>query len=154
MGGDYTQLTAGTLEIGLGGTALGDSDLLAVAGVAGLSGTLSLSLIGDYVPVIGEQITILTAGVITGQFDDVQCSGAVGIFDVTYEPDAVVVTITGGPVVGDVNCDGVVGIEDFMLILGLWGPCPDPCPPSCPGDLDGDCEVGIGDFLLVIGNWT
>ena len=54
---------------------------------------------------------------------------------------------------GDANGDGIVGIEDFLIVLGSWGDCPRPCPPYCPADFDEDCEVGINDFLIVIGNW-
>ncbi len=57
-------------------------------------------------------------------------------------------------VVGDLDGDGIVGINDFLLLLGLWGPCPDPCPPSCDADLDGDCTVGITDFLILLANWS
>ena len=53
----------------------------------------------------------------------------------------------------DLDGDGVVGITDFLILLGAWGRCPDPCPPSCPADLDGDCNVGITDFLLLLGSW-
>ena len=38
---------------------------------------------------------------------------------------------------------------DFLGLLGLWGPCPAPCP----ADLDGDGVVGILDFLGVLANW-
>ena len=62
-------------------------------------------------------------------------------------------TVLPGPH-GDVDGDGIVGIADFLAILGLWGPCDEPCPPTCLGDLDGDCFIGIIDFLIVIGNWT
>ena len=57
-------------------------------------------------------------------------------------------------VLGDLDGDGLVGITDFLLLLGVWGPCPGPCPPACPGDLDSDCVVGITDFLLLLGNWS
>ena len=55
---------------------------------------------------------------------------------------------------GDANGDGEVDILDFLLVIGMWGECPMPCPPSCAADVNGDCEVGIDDFLIVIGNWT
>ena len=45
------------------------------------------------------------------------------------------------------------GIVDFLMLLAAWGPCPVPCPPFCPGDLDGDCNVGITDFLMLLANW-
>ena len=59
---------------------------------------------------------------------------------------------TGVP--GDVDGDGTVGIDDFLMLLAAWGACPEPCPPSCPADFDGDCEVGVNDFLILLANWT
>ena len=56
-------------------------------------------------------------------------------------------------VLGDLNGDGMVGIEDFLMLLAAWGPCPEPCPPTCLADLDADCEVGINDFLILLANW-
>ena len=56
-------------------------------------------------------------------------------------------------VTGDLDGDGVVGILDFLQLLGEWGPCPVP-PAACPGDLDGDGDVGILDFLMLLGNWS
>ena len=59
------------------------------------------------------------------------------------------------PVVpGDLDGDGSVGIADLLLLLGAWGPCPEPCPPYCQGDLNGDCTVGVADLLLLLGYWT
>ena len=54
--------------------------------------------------------------------------------------------------IGDLDLDGVVGIVDFLTLLGDWGPCPGP-PAACHSDLDGDDEVGIVDFLALLGNW-
>ena len=48
----------------------------------------------------------------------------------------------------DFSNNGVVGIEDFLSLLGAWGPC-----PGCPQDLDGDFVVGIQDFLLLLSAW-
>ena len=47
--------------------------------------------------------------------------------------------------------DGVVGVTDFLLLLGAWGPCLD-CG-DCRADLDGDCAVGVTDFLILLANW-
>ena len=61
----------------------------------------------------------------------------------------------GAPaILGDIDGDGQVNVVDFLLLLAAWGPCPDPCPPSCPEDLDGDCQVNVVDFLLLLANWT
>jgi len=52
----------------------------------------------------------------------------------------------------DLNLDGMVGSQDFLLLLAAWGPCPSP-PDPCPADLDGDGEVGIVDFLQLLADW-
>ena len=89
-------------------------------------------------------------------FDDCNCNDVPDADDIVAgSPD---VNGNGIPdeceMVGDVDGDGTVGILDFLLLIGAWGPCPQPCPPpNCLGDLDGDCEVGITDFLIVLGNW-
>ena len=57
------------------------------------------------------------------------------------------------PPVGDLDGDCHVGINDFLMLLAAWGPCPDPCPPSCPADLDCDGDVGINDFLILLAGW-
>ncbi len=69
-------------------------------------------------------------------------------------PPSVAVMINAFALAGDVDGDGVVGILDFLELLGAWGPCPDPCPPSCASDFDEDCAVGVADFLILLGNWT
>jgi YVTN family beta-propeller protein len=53
---------------------------------------------------------------------------------------------------GDIDLDGTVGVNDFLLLLAAWGPCPDP-PAPCPADLDGDGMVGVNDFLILLANW-
>ncbi|MHC4414259.1 MAG: hypothetical protein ACYS0G_03135 [Planctomycetota bacterium] len=53
---------------------------------------------------------------------------------------------------GDLDGDGRVGINDLLLLLASWGPCPAP-PDPCPGDLDGDGFVGINDLLTLLANW-
>ena len=68
--------------------------------------------------------------------------------------DGVQLIVIQCSVVGDVNGDGIVDVTDFLQLLADWGPCPIPCPPSCPADFDGDCQVGITDFLLLLANWT
>jgi hypothetical protein len=54
-------------------------------------------------------------------------------------------------VIGDLDGDGTVGVNDFLLLLQAWGACGD-CG-SCLADLDGDCTVGINDFLTLLSFW-
>ncbi|MCH8343879.1 MAG: VCBS repeat-containing protein [Planctomycetes bacterium] len=53
----------------------------------------------------------------------------------------------------DVDCNGIINIFDLLALLAAWGPCPDPCPPSCSADLNSDCTVGILDLLTLLANW-
>ncbi len=48
----------------------------------------------------------------------------------------------------DTTGDGEVGINDFLDLLGAWGP-----NPGHPSDFDDDGIVGITDFLELLGNW-
>lgn len=52
---------------------------------------------------------------------------------------------------GDVNGDGVVNVDDLLIILNNWGPCPD--PEDCPADLTEDGQVNVDDLLMVLNNW-
>jgi hypothetical protein len=63
------------------------------------------------------------------------------------EPQGTAVLV---PSVGDLDGSGTIGILDFLMLLGFWGPCPDTC---CPADLDEDGTVGVTDFLIQLANW-
>ncbi len=53
----------------------------------------------------------------------------------------------------DLTGDEMVNIDDIFAALGLWGECPDPCPPYCAGDLTEDCTVNIDDIFAILGEW-
>lgn len=55
-------------------------------------------------------------------------------------------------ILADINHDCKVNGSDLALVLGAWGPCPD--PENCPADLNGDGIVNGADLALVLGNWT
>jgi probable HAF family extracellular repeat protein len=52
------------------------------------------------------------------------------------------------PCTGDVDGDGVVGVNDFLMLLAAWGEC-----SGCPADLDDDGIIGVNDFLELLANW-
>lgn len=62
-------------------------------------------------------------------------------------------TVEGGLIEGDLDGNGTVDVSDLLTLLAGWGPCPDPCGPSCTADLDGDCQVGVTDLLSLLANW-
>ncbi|MCH2133550.1 MAG: hypothetical protein MK116_07355 [Phycisphaerales bacterium] len=49
------------------------------------------------------------------------------------------------PCAEDVSGDGVIGIDDLLLVIECWNK---PC-----ADVDGDGTTGIDDLLLVIERW-
>lgn len=50
---------------------------------------------------------------------------------------------------GDVNADGVVNVDDLLLIINQWGPC-----PGCAADVTTNCVVDVDDLLWVINHWS
>ncbi len=90
-----------------------------------------------------------------GPLHDCNNNGTIDLQDMLLDP-AVDLDGTGIPDFcedkGDLDGDGSVGITDFLIVLGFWGPCPDP-PAACPADIDDDGMVGITDFLFILGNW-
>ena len=51
----------------------------------------------------------------------------------------------------DFDGDGSVNAFDLAILLGSWGPCPD--PDDCPTDLDGDGQVNAFDLAILLGSW-
>jgi bacillopeptidase F len=48
----------------------------------------------------------------------------------------------------DIDNDGSVGVNDFLMLLAAWGP-----NPGHPADIDGDGVVGVLDFLEILAGW-
>jgi PEP-CTERM motif len=71
---------------------------------------------------------------------------------VTYVDDLLLVDSSVGPIVGDLDGDGFVGIADLNLVLGNWNLNVPPADPLA--DPTGDGFVGIADLNTVLGNWN
>ncbi len=93
----------------------------------------------------GRSIDMDGNRVIIGAHGEDQQQGAAYIFDLSFNP-------------ADLDANGMVGPFDLALLLGNWGPCPDPCTPgdpaqTCPADLNGDCQVEAFDLAILLGSW-
>ncbi len=86
--------------------------------------------------------------------DDIVVVGAPGDDDNgAWSGSTYVYELNTSPCPADLTGDDQVNIEDIFAVLGLWGACPDPCPPYCSGDLTEDCTVNIDDIFAILGLW-
>jgi len=147
--GDYTQGAGGVMRIELGGMAQGSEyDLLNIGGTARLDGEVRIQPIDGFVPLTGQQFTILTATAVNGCFQSVT---GLGRYSVTCNPTHVVVTVVAGP--GDTDADGDVDVFDVIAVVNAFGSMPgDPnWNPAC--DFDGNDRVDVFDVITIVNSF-
>jgi outer membrane autotransporter protein len=121
VAGNYTQNANGTLLIGVGGTLPGQFSLLQVGGHASLGGTLQLMQLGGFQLHIGDKLTFLTAGSVSGSFSTIQnpfLSNTLVKAQITVLPGAVVLQGTQGSfteVAMTPNCLAVARALDSLV---------------------------------------
>jgi fibronectin-binding autotransporter adhesin len=96
--GSYTQNSAGTLNVSIGGTAVGSYSQVAVSNGVSLGGTLVIKRINSFVPAIGNTFKIVTGSAVSGQFVTVKGTSINSSehFEVSYTPTAVTLTVVSG----------------------------------------------------------
>jgi len=72
IGGNYTQLAAGALQLRL---ASETSSRLSIAKTATLAGSLTVSFANGYRPAIGSTISLISAGTVNGTFSSITVTG-------------------------------------------------------------------------------
>ena len=78
--GNYTQGATGALDIEIGGTTAGtEFDQLQVSGTVALDGTLNVTLIDGFRPVIGDVFQIITPNGFSGAFATINTIGFTGL---------------------------------------------------------------------------
>ncbi|MBL9120063.1 MAG: hypothetical protein JNL80_09140 [Phycisphaerae bacterium] len=150
--GNYGQTLDGGLIVDLGA---GGNDVLSVTGMVTLGGALQIRLVDPFIPMPGQEFTILTATNISGTFGCIEYPLGNAFFHVVYTPQAVKLVVDSIPVVeADLNFDGVVGAQDLAILLGAWGE--EPCSNAicCPADLNGDGKVNAPDLATLLGEWS
>jgi len=98
ISGNYTQSTAGSLDVSLGGTNGGtdyDQLLLTGTGVASLGGTLNVDLVNGFTPTGGDSFTLLTFTSATGAFQSMSLPP--GCWQLLYNATSVVLQYPGAP---------------------------------------------------------
>jgi hypothetical protein len=129
------------VEIELGGTTVGSQyDQINVVGDVSVDGDLDISLINGFTPSIGQTFTILTADDIVGTFDTESFPAVPGrIFDVTYNPQSIVLTVSAA-FSADFDLDGDVDGDDLTQWQGDYG-------ANGESDADGDGDSDGRDLL-------
>jgi glucose/arabinose dehydrogenase len=58
--------------------------------------------------------------------------------------------------VADISGNGIVDVDDLLMVINAWGPCdapPTPCNEDC-APAGGNGAVDVDDLLMVINNWS
>jgi hypothetical protein len=152
----FVQTTTGILEVAIGNPLLGFGTSVLDAGTAELDGILSLSLAGNFRPTPGTIFDILTADVISGQFNELDIHVPFGTTlsgSVLYQSNKVsfrVDQFSAPPItpsqLADFNGDGAVDRDDLQLWSEGYGQI-----ASKRGELadaDGNGQVDGRDMLI------
>ncbi|MBA3482786.1 MAG: hypothetical protein H0T51_13325 [Pirellulales bacterium] len=135
----FMQTSSGVWEVEIGGAVASQFDSLAVDSTAELDGTITLSLLGGYVPEVGVTFDILTAPFgVSGVFDTILggVDGATRI-GVLYHPTLVQLLATFS---ADFDLDLDVDGDDLALWQGAYG-------ATGVGDANGDGDSDGADFM-------
>ena len=99
INGNLTQTSSGAEGVFIGGlTAGAQYSQLNVSGAASLNGALDVAFINGFMPALGNQFVVLTAGSITGTFSSINSATLpAGLaWALTYNPTSVVLTAVPG----------------------------------------------------------
>jgi hypothetical protein len=129
--------------------------------VADIDLELFLWVDGDAVPLIGDELAFGSGNVAsTSEVDNIEHLWIRDLAAGTYVLRAAHVDGGNGAtsvatswwtsgelggLIGDVNGDGFIDIDDLLLMLSQWGQC-----SGCAGDLDDNNVVDVDDLLLLL----
>lgn len=145
-------LGTSSTQIELGGTTPGSQhDQINNLKSTTIGGTLDIQLINGFDPNAGDTFDIFNFATSTGTFADVLLptldTGLGWHLGELYTDGELHVEL-----LGDLNQDGFVGIEDLDLLLANWGDSALAFDYAA-GDASGDGLVGAADLALVQANW-
>ncbi len=132
LGGDVQEFSGTHIDIAWFNTTLNDTGTFGIGRF-----TLSDDAVGDW------SMAITSFGGFRADFQGQINNGA---FDLRP-------TTGGEPIVGDLDSDGFVGIQDLNIVLGVWNQLVEAGNPLA-GDPTGDGFVGIEDLNTILGNWN
>ncbi len=155
--GNYTQHAAATYKVELGGAAAGQFDLLTCTGHASLAGDLEVTLINNFVPAECDAFPVLTAGSISGQFENVNVTNLPPGMELRMIPSPTAVTLLVAQAPSDGDCDGDCdrdGADVTQFATCMTGPG-GPLGLNCEcADLDNDSDVDLRDSAHLQARYT
>ena len=116
FGGNADFSATSTLEIELGGTALGTYDQISVMGKLSLGGALDVSILPSLTPAAGQSFDILDWGTLDGEFYDVNLPTLAGLsWDTSQLYESGELSLVAAGLLGDYNNNGVVDAADYTV---------------------------------------
>ncbi len=142
--GDIVLTESARLEIelaGNGGVPGTDFDRLNIAGTMDLGGALQISLLGGYMPSLGDSFQVLIAGNRNGMFDSILGTDLGGglLLDVLYGFNNVTLQVVSAGLAGDFDFDADVDGADFLK----WQRAESPIPMSTSDLADWEANFGV-----------
>ena len=172
--GNYTQSSAGTLDVDLGGTSAAEHDQLQVSGTATLAGALDVTLINGFSISPLEEFQVLTFSVVSGAFATDQYPNGVTLYP-GYGPTSLflystpfeLVTNTADAGVGSLRqaittANGLtndptwivfnIPTSDSGYASGVWTIAPDSALPNLSAQvvLDGTTQPGFTTAPIIV----
>jgi hypothetical protein len=92
-------------------------------------------------------ITLHCSSFAANECDDALIFGVLALDDFKFCP------VPPGTSLGDATGDGIVDVDDLLVIINAWGACSSP-PEPCPADFTGNLIVDVDDLLAAINNWS
>jgi hypothetical protein len=150
VAGNLTAQPGATVKLDVGGRTPGTQhDLLNIAGVATVGGTLRVDLVGGYVPNWGDAFAVATWAGASGRFAAEQTTAPAGYgFAAGYRSDGLTLTYAR---LGDANLDGTVGIDDLAALAQNYGQS---SRDWVQGDFNYDGVVTIDDLAALAQNYN
>ena len=140
------------LTFGINAGGAGNMDILGHADLTGT--TIDLELLGSFTPTTNQTFNLLTSDTITGTPTlDGSDSGQWSLAVINQGGDQVLRATYLGALMGDLNGDGFVGVDDLNIVLVNWNQNVTPGDLSS-GDATGEGFVGVDDLNIVLVNWN
>lgn len=146
VNGDLSQSSNGTLQLDIGGTAIGQFGRLQIAGQAQLGGALQVTLVNGFTPTAGQSFQFLNAAAGVSQtFQQLILPAlAPGLqWDVDYGSRSLLLSVVSAAIPGDFNRDGLVDAADYIMWRKTSG---QQVTPGSGADGNNDGWVDDGDF--------